>query len=651
MEKLRSGFDQEPFISDDSLPRQRNSHLNSRPFYYWYFHCLIFFTILTLGIGPLKASSGDLIPGFDEANDSIRLRLVISQLQKVNDIELDLEQKEGFRKVIEFCREKEFVKGEAAGQFMLHNHFSFLSQRDSALAQKGLIIDEYLVHLSCRNQMNFWLVSAANLVELYQTDEALEEYVLALGLADSCGYSKINAYNGMAAVHTNLGEHGEAIRYFKLALAEIESDSISMAVVTNNLSQSFGNNDQPDSAITYAQKAVGLFTHPAFLVHLGNLVRENGEDERALRLYDEAELLIGNDASLMVYRQAIYGGRGRLALKQGNYSQAEKFGRDLLALAQQTQNVAHLQSAYSILLKSALPERGAWVDSLDKYMGRSRDEKVTEATVKYETRFETSQKEKRILELDSELKDEEIRSLWLQGYILFGGLLAGILILLLILWTRWRQGKSQREMERLRKQAIQLQMNPHFFFNSLNSIKLFIGRSEKDQARKYLVNFSKLMRLTLENSQEEAVPIEKEIDFLQNYLTLEQLRMKNFDFELEVEPGLEKQRIPSMLIQPLVENSLLHGFRGIDYRGILQVNIKSLADQIKVEVLDNGRGMGRALTTKEEQEKGHQSFATDILKKRIAGYARGASEVKYEKGIASEGNPGTKITFCFPRDM
>src|SRR5690606_11582282 len=106
-----------------------------------------------------------------------------------------------------------------------------------------------------------------------------------------------------------------------------------------------------------------------------------------------------------------------------------------------------------------------------------------------------------------------------------------------------------------------LQMNPHFVFNCLGSISSFIVQNGTDSAIKYLSKFSKLMRLTLEYSKESLIPIDKEIEGLQNYLELEQLRFNNmFDFSITKDPNIEDDMaIPPLLLQPFVENAIIHG--------------------------------------------------------------------------------------------
>ena len=119
----------------------------------------------------------------------------------------------------------------------------------------------------------------------------------------------------------------------------------------------------------------------------------------------------------------------------------------------------------------------------------------------------------------------------------------------------------QKNLAEYEQKALHLQMNPHFVFNCLGSISSFIVQNGNDSAIKYLAKFSKLMRLTLEYSKESLIPVDKEIEGLQNYLELEQLRFnKVFDFKITKDNNIEDDMaLPPLLIQPFVENAIIHG--------------------------------------------------------------------------------------------
>jgi ligand-binding sensor domain-containing protein len=175
----------------------------------------------------------------------------------------------------------------------------------------------------------------------------------------------------------------------------------------------------------------------------------------------------------------------------------------------------------------------------------------------------------------------------------------------------------ERNIIELEQKASRLQMNPHFIFNSLNSIQGFIAANDSFQAKKYLAKFARLMRLTLENSREEFIPLENELFVLENYLELEKLALNNsFDYTIsysdEINP--EEIEIPPMLLQPFVENAILHGIKPLRRKGYIEVQFMIRDSFLVCEITDNGLGINQR---QNKTEKGHKSSATDITKERL----------------------------------
>ena len=161
-------------------------------------------------------------------------------------------------------------------------------------------------------------------------------------------------------------------------------------------------------------------------------------------------------------------------------------------------------------------------------------------------------------------------------------------------------------------------MNPHFIFNSINSIDALIMNDDKYQATVYLNKFAKLIRNILDSSKQNTVPIEKDIETLQLYIELEQFRGENaFTSEVSVDPALlEKDiRVPPLIIQPYVENAILHGLKHRkDDLGKLQIEVKRSTDGIDYRIVDNG--VGRTATMN-GQKNGKTSYGMEISRERI----------------------------------
>jgi sensor histidine kinase YesM len=171
----------------------------------------------------------------------------------------------------------------------------------------------------------------------------------------------------------------------------------------------------------------------------------------------------------------------------------------------------------------------------------------------------------------------------------------------------------------LERAALQAQMNPHFIFNCLNSIQNYILQSEKESAILYLGRFAGLVRSVLNASVSGKISLEEELSLLNNYLALEKLRFKDrFTYEVKVAENLNvfDVYIPPLLIQPYVENALLHGISGKVSGGEVSVFFEKKANDLEVSIQDNGVGM-TGNGTKAKSTISHKSFGMSITRNRL----------------------------------
>lgn len=206
---------------------------------------------------------------------------------------------------------------------------------------------------------------------------------------------------------------------------------------------------------------------------------------------------------------------------------------------------------------------------------------------------------------------------------IFTVLIIGLLLLGLFLFYRNKEKQKtlllQKQLTEFEHKALHLQMNPHFVFNCLAAISAFVIQNGKDEAIRYLAKFSKLMRLTLEFSKESSITLDKEIEALQNYLELEQLRFNNkFDFNISKESNIEDDTaIPSLLLQPYVENAIIHGVVPLEDKGFINIIFRQIEDQLICIITDNGVGIEQSKKNKETFVNAHKSMAMEISKKRL----------------------------------
>ncbi len=201
--------------------------------------------------------------------------------------------------------------------------------------------------------------------------------------------------------------------------------------------------------------------------------------------------------------------------------------------------------------------------------------------------------------------------------------------------------KLQNQVLELEQQALRLQMNPHFIFNTLNSIQGLISLKDTKEARRQLSDFSQLMRSTLENSREEAIPLSEELEACKRYANLERTA-RGLDFELEIDDQTDGDRwIPPLILQPFIENSIVHGFKGLTKAGRIYISCKEINESLVIEIRDNG--LGRKHT---ENKSDHNSLGVKVTRERIESGNSGGSltfEDLYEEGKAT----GTSVHLRF----
>jgi len=245
----------------------------------------------------------------------------------------------------------------------------------------------------------------------------------------------------------------------------------------------------------------------------------------------------------------------------------------------------------------------------------AKDSSITDKKLIAET-------ETRIRELETEkaLKDDLIRRKNIFNYWLIGSI---VVLLLFTIGILYILRKLRTRNKKIALQSLRREMNPHFIFNSLNSINQFIANNNELEANQYLTRFSTLMRRVMENSKEDFVLFSKESELLQNYLELEKSRFPDkFDFTIEVDDALladEHLYIPGMLIQPFLENSIWHGLRYMEEKGRLQLQFSRRGNSMEITIEDNGIGIAESKKNKtaNQQKQSGRGMSNTLERIRI----------------------------------
>ena len=195
----------------------------------------------------------------------------------------------------------------------------------------------------------------------------------------------------------------------------------------------------------------------------------------------------------------------------------------------------------------------------------------------------------------------------------------------------------EQEIRQLERSALQSQMNPHFIFNCLNSIQSFIIDNQKDKAMDYLSRFAKLIRQNLNASIDETVALDIEISMLTNYLELERMRFDyNFNYTIDLSNIVSPEEIsvPPMMIQPYVENAIIHGMKNKNGDGMIQITFVKKDNQIHIQIKDNGDGM------QSKKDRKHRSLGMSITEKRLMHLAK---QTGVDHDVKITQNEGTDI--------
>jgi hypothetical protein len=205
----------------------------------------------------------------------------------------------------------------------------------------------------------------------------------------------------------------------------------------------------------------------------------------------------------------------------------------------------------------------------------------------------------------------------------------------------------------MEQMALKAQMNPHFIFNCLNSIQEYVINSDVKGANKFISDFSKLIRSTLDNSSKKVISIEDEIKYLTNYLTLEQYRFENkFEFNIftNKELNLADTYIPPMLLQPYLENAIRHGINNKkDGQGFIQINMLKVYKNLVCEIIDNGIGITAATKLKGKVHIEYQSKGMELTAKRIQLLNKNIEQdILVQIEDITHPETGTKVTIIIP---
>ena len=503
--------------------------------------------------------------------------------------------------------------------------------------------------------------------------KGLEYYFKALKLFQETGQEEIVAivYNNIGDIYSTQKEYTKALDYFNKALwIQKKTGDHSSAITISNIGKIYLAKDDDEKAFqsfNEAEVQFGRFENNRGLAELynnyGNFYKKGNEPQKAIAYYNKALALfeqLGEKygaASSLSFLGSVYVKEGRTADAIANLKRSSALAEEIGVLDQVRESEKALSDIYEKMGNDAEAFRHykKYTAAKDKIINSENIKSIVREEMNYEFERKAAlakvEQEKRQVLYDEQGKRhrQQLLFIGLSAVLVFG--------IAFLVYSRLQLKKRltlQRDLAEYEQKALHLQMNPHFVFNCLGSISSFIVQNGTDQAIKYLSKFSKLMRLTLEYSKESLIPIDKEIESLQNYLELEQLRFNNmFEFEITKDPDIEDDMaLPPLLLQPFVENAIIHGIVPKKMRGLITIDFKLEGEKLVCTVTDDGIGINRSKKLKEASVTVHKSMALEITRKRlevIQAVTSRSSHVEIKEILNTIGEPaGTRIILNLP---
>ncbi len=498
----------------------------------------------------------------------------------------------------------------------------------------------------------------STLIELNKLGQAQQDFITAIKHAEASENADrlARAYMAMGNVCYKQGNWGKAFNNYQPALHLFDSlnSSIMTSIVYMNLGNCARKLKKYDESIELYKKAIVIQKENDDIINrmdtysnIAITYEAMGDVLSAINFYEKSlELAIETDDKEQI---AITGANlGDLYLKSGATGKAELLLMKSYDAAQSAGLLDEQFTTASVLARLHAKNKDFtkayfFLNEgmlLNDTILKSRQEKLlTEMQTKYET--EKKEKENSLLKTDNELKQQKIQT---RNYILVGALI-GLLLLGIAVYFIFRNYRNEKRnviiLDRLNNQltshrdeiltinrllqlkVLRTQMNPHFIYNCLNAINNIVMRGENEKASDYLLKFSKLLRMILDFSDKAVIDLEEEIAFIQLYLSLEAMRMgDDFTFDILVKQEVldDDIQIPSLLVQPFIENAIWHGL--INKSGAKQLLVKFEETNDKNRLLcvveDNGIGRQRAGEIKILQNQVfHESKGIKITQERL----------------------------------
>ncbi len=436
---------------------------------------------------------------------------------------------------------------------------------------------------------------------------------------------KSKIYNNLANLYSDLKQYEKGLTYYfeSLSAAITTGDRENQAISLGNIGTTYQINKKYDSAQYYYKRALDLAETvdnkrlmSNILCTTGALLKETGKYQESV-LYSEKSIALARESRNDYVLAPALNNLAWAYLSLNKYDKVEQFSRESLEVATKLEVMQWKSEAWEALFtlyekqgkyEKAFDAHKTFISLRDSIMNDEKKQEITRIEMQYEN-------DKKNAVISSQHQAEIRRQNIIRNSIVaISGilLLAGALIFLF--YKKRRDAEFKKQIVESDMKVMRLQMNPHFIFNSLNSIREYISKNNSAAAEDYLNKFARIMRQTLENSTYKEIPLAEDIKNLDLYMSMESLRMnKKFTYEIIIENDIDKDitLVPPMILQPYVENSIWHGIAKKEGVGKIVVMIKKRGEMLQLSVEDDG--IGRQQASKSEKK----SLGMQITQGRI----------------------------------
>lgn len=459
---------------------------------------------------------------------------------------------------------------------------------------------------------------------------SMDYYLKALKAGESLNnkYFDASVYNNIANIYADLKNYKKALDYYEKYLTisrEMKSKNDEMGALVNigniytELNDFTSGLDYFKKSLLIAEETGNKRISTAVLNNIGEIFLKQKNYSTAFT-YFQKSIEFADESGYRNIKATALNGLGEVFLNQKNYRQAEYYSKQSLQLAKEVNDLSWQVNALETLSHIYEKQKNysealvAYKQSIvlrDSSISDNKKQEITRLEMQYdfdkkEALTKAANDKKQALALAEINKQKVIRNASITiGSILILAAVAGI-----ILYKRRKDilGKKKEaefnvQVADTEMKALRAQMNPHFIYNSLNSINDYIDKHDIDKATAYTTKFAKLMRMILENSEHKEIPLADDLKALELYIQLENMRMNNkFIYEIKVDDDIDQENtlIPPLILQPFVENSIWHGIAGKNDNGKIWIHIKKEGDMINCSVEDNGIGMHESANSKKE---------------------------------------------------